>query len=82
MKERIEQKLKLVLNPDLLELRDVSDQHRGHRGWKESGESHFELKISSPDLRAVSLLRRHQLIHQILEKEIKEIHALSIVVVL
>ena len=78
MKERMYQKLVLALDPQILEIIDVSEIHRGHQGWNEKGESHFELTIYADALQSLSRVQQHQLIYQILAEEMKEIHALVI----
>ena len=71
----------LKLQPVHLELIDDSDQHAGHagsKGWEESGESHFSLKIVSEAFSGMSLVKRHQLIYLVLGETMSKIHALQI----
>ena len=77
MQNKILQKLQ-VLEPTLLEVKDVSHHHAGHSGWREGGESHFNIAISSKEFEGLSRLESHKLIHKILAEELKEIHALQI----
>lgn len=76
MQNKILQKLR-VLEPTLLEVKDVSHHHAGHSGWR-GGESHFNITISSKEFEGLSRLESHKLIHKILAEELKEIHALQI----
>ena len=41
-------KLKTALQADFIEVLDVSHEHAGHGGWREGGETHFKLTITSP----------------------------------
>jgi sulfur transfer protein SufE/stress-induced morphogen len=71
----------LKLKPIELELVDVSDQHAGHagsKGWEESGESHFNLKIIADVFYGMPLVKRHQLIYLLLGDVMEKIHALQI----
>lgn len=77
MQNKILQKLQ-VLEPTLLEVKDVSHHHAGHSGWREGGESHFNITISSKKFEGLSRLESHKLIHKILAAELKQIHALQI----
>ena len=77
MKNKILQKLQ-VLEPTLLEVKDVSHHHAGHSGWSEGGKSHFNITVSSKQLDTLSRVERHKLIHKILAEELKQIHALQI----
>ncbi|GFH45946.1 hypothetical protein CTEN210_02420 [Chaetoceros tenuissimus] len=71
----------LKLKPTELELVDISDQHAGHagaKGWEESGESHFNLKIIADVFDGMPLVKRHQLIYLVLGDVMEKIHALQI----
>jgi len=71
----------ILLKPETLELIDESDQHSGHagsKGWEESGESHFKLKIVADVFEGMSALKRHQLVYTILGDTMEKIHALSV----
>ena len=76
-KQLIEERLK-QLNPLQLTLLDESHQHVGHPGAA-TGASHFHLTIMSAAFLGLSLVKRHQLIYQLLEDLIPhEVHALKI----
>ena len=47
MTDKIKRKIESAFSPDLLEIRNDSDKHRGHAGDNGSGESHFHLTIVS-----------------------------------
>ena len=47
MAEIIKSKLEAALAPQVLDIDDQSERHRGHAGYREGGESHFHLTIVS-----------------------------------
>lgn len=70
----IKEKITKDLNPEHLEIIDESHKHLGNRK-----ESHFKLIIVSEFFKDVSLVKRHQMLYQLLDLEIKQkIHALSL----
>ena len=69
----------MMENSDLskIDIIDESYKHQNHK--KDTSGGHFRLLIVSDDFKEISLVTRHQLIYQALDKMIKtEIHALSI----
>ena len=65
--------------PTLLEIRDDSEKHRGHAGYQEGGESHWQIVISSAVFDGMNRLARHRAIHAAVGKDIIGlIHALAI----
>ena len=65
--------------PTLLEILDDSEKHRGHAGYQEGGESHWQIVISSAVFDGMNRLARHRAIHAALGKDIiGRIHALAI----
>jgi BolA protein len=77
-KARIEQKLS-VLHPVRLEVIDDSEKHRGHGGYREGGETHFTVRIVSPEFAGLSRVARHRLVNQLLAAELAErVHALAL----
>lgn len=73
MRERLQQ-----LSPTVLEVIDESEQHRGHAGWRDGGQSHFRVRIAAPELTELSRIERHRLIHRTLGDIVPRIHALAI----
>jgi len=47
MADAIARKLQDALSPREIEVRDVSHQHAGHAGWREGGETHFEVVMKA-----------------------------------
>lgn len=65
--------------PTLLEIHDDSEKHRGHAGYQDGGESHWQIVISSAAFDGMNRLARHRAIHAALGKDIiGRIHALAI----
>ncbi len=73
MRERLQ-----VLNPSLLEIIDESQQHHGHSGWREGGQTHFRIRIAAPELVSLSRVAQHRLIHKSLGDIVPRIHALAL----
>ena len=73
MRERL-----LALTPTTLEVIDESEQHHGHSGWREGGQTHFRLRTAAPALTELSRIERHRLIHRSLGDIVPRIHALAI----
>lgn len=74
----IENRLREILVPQKIEVRDDSHQHTGHEGAK-SGGGHFTVTIVSHRFQGKNLVQRHQMIYQALNEMMKkEVHALSI----
>jgi BolA protein len=77
--DRIREKLTLALTPTDLDIRDVSGQHHGHAGWREGGETHFEVDIASPKFEGLSRVAAHRLVNEALADELTSgLHALQI----
>ncbi len=78
-KTRIERKLTAAFKPEQLTVLDESENHAGHAGYREGGETHFRVKILSGAFAGRSRLERHRLVHAALAEELNErIHALAI----
>ncbi len=73
-------KIKNLISKNLsiskIEIIDDSHKHRNHK--KDTSGGHFRLLIVSNNFKDMPLIKRHQLIYNILDEMIKtEIHALS-----
>jgi BolA family transcriptional regulator, general stress-responsive regulator len=72
-------KLNQTFTPNLLEVIDESEKHRGHAGWREGGGTHFKINIASAQLAALSRLEQHRAINSCLKGEFDAgVHAISI----
>ncbi|MCX8230346.1 MAG: BolA family transcriptional regulator [Alphaproteobacteria bacterium] len=68
-----------VLQPVALELVDQSEAHRGHAGWRDGGETHFDLTVVSAAFAGKSRVQRQRLVLGALKEEFEAgLHALSI----
>lgn len=77
--ERIRAKLEAGLSPTSLEIFDESEQHRGHGGFREGGETHFRIVIVSPAFAGLSRIDRERRVHALLAEELAgRVHALTL----
>lgn len=77
--EEIRQRLEATFAPHVLEVVDDSESHRGHAGFQEGGESHFNVRIRAAAFQGQSRIARHRAIHAALGRDLMaQIHALSI----
>ena len=76
--ETIRQRL-AQLEPLSLDLVDESENHRGHAGYREGGNTHWRLSIVSPRFAGQSTVARHRMVYQALGELMQHpIHALAI----
>ena len=79
--EKIRISLQEAFSPRVLEVVDDSESHRGHAGFQEGGESHFNVVIESEKFRDLSRIDRHRAVHDALGKDlVSEIHALALTI--
>jgi len=58
---------------------DDSEAHRGHGGWQEGGETHFNVRLQSPSFERMSRIARHRAVHKALGPDlVARIHALAL----
>ena len=58
---------------------DDSESHRGHAGYQDGGESHWQVKIRSTAFEGQSRIARHRAVHAALGKDlVGRIHALAL----
>jgi BolA protein len=75
----ITDKLTAAFAPLSLAVIDESENHRGHGGWREGGETHFRVRLVSAAFAGKSRLDRHRMVNQVLDAELKSrVHALAI----
>ncbi|WP_298857485.1 BolA family protein [uncultured Sulfitobacter sp.] len=79
VKDEIEAVLKAAFTTTRLVVSDVSEAHRGHAGYQEGGQSHFDVAITAPEFAGLSRVAKHRAVHSALGAElIGRIHALSL----
>jgi len=77
--DEISARLSDAFGPSTLEVVDESEQHIGHAGYQEGGESHFRVRIAAPAFAEMSRIARHRAVHAALGKElVGRIHALAL----
>lgn len=77
--DEIKSRLQAAFAPNLLVVRDDSEKHRGHAGWREGGETHFHVTIAAAAFKDMNRLARHRAVHAALGAGLTgRIHALSL----
>ncbi len=75
----IRARLDAAFAPADLAVVDDSESHRGHAGFQEGGESHFNVTIASQAFEGLSRLQRHRAVHEALGADlVGRIHALAL----
>ena len=67
-----------ALAPTRLEVIDESENHRGHSGWREGGQTHFRIVMASPQFTGLNRVAQHRLVHRALGDIVPRIHALAL----
>ena len=81
MKQSIAEEMQVrlaALEPTRLEVIDESEQHRGHGGWREGGQTHFRIRMASPRFQGLGRVDRHRLVNRTLGDVVPRIHALAL----
>jgi len=75
----METKLTEVFSPIELEVIDESEEHRGHGGWREGGETHFRIRMTAAAFADMNRVARSRAVHKALEDELAgPVHALAL----
>ena len=61
--QEIADRLEEAFAPSELSVVDDSESHRGHGGYREGGESHFNVKIRSAHFKGLNRVARHRAVH-------------------
>jgi len=78
VRDTIVKKLTDALDPARLDVIDDSESHRGHGGWREGGETHFDVLAVSAGFEGKSRVARQRLVLDALAEELSgPVHALS-----
>jgi BolA protein len=79
VRDQIAEKLSVKFTPTHLEVIDESEKHRGHGGYREGGETHFRVRIASPQFIGMPRVAQHRAVMETLDAELKSgVHALAI----
>lgn len=74
----ITEKLKIAFEPTSFELIDDSESHRGHGGYREGGETHFRLRMTSARFAGQGRVQRQRAVNKVLADELAgPVHALE-----
>lgn len=74
---RMRDKLAAAFAPVLLEIHDDSEDHRGHGGYREGGQTHFSVKIRAAAFAGQSRVAAQRAVMAVLREELAErVHAL------
>ena len=77
--DEIQQALERAFSVREIEVRDDSEAHRGHAGYQEGGQSHFQVRLRAAEFEGLSRVARHRAVHAALGAElIGKIHALAL----
>ena len=77
--DRLRSKLQAAFSPQKLEVVDASERHRGHGGWREGGETHFDVVIVADAFQGMGRVERQRRVNAVLAEELSgPVHALSI----
>lgn len=77
--DTIRAKLTTALAPDALVIEDESSRHAGHAGARPEGETHFRVRIVSPEFEGVSRVERQRRVYAVLADELRDrVHALAL----
>ncbi len=77
--DEIREKLQAAFAPTVLDVVDDSEGHRGHDGYQEGGESHYNVRIRSAAFEGLNRVARHRAVHSALGPDlIGRIHALAL----
>jgi len=77
--EEIRSRLQQAFSPSVLDVINDSESHRGHAGYGDGGESHFNVLIRADAFGGKSRIQRHRAVHSALGADlVGRIHALSL----
>ena len=77
--DEIHARLAATFAPESLSVVDDSEKHRGHGGWREGGETHFNVTIRAAVFGPMSRVARHRAVHAALGPDLTgRIHALAL----
>ncbi|MEM6939880.1 MAG: BolA family protein [Pseudomonadota bacterium] len=77
--QEIEARLREAFAPRELAVVDDSESHRGHSGFREGGETHYNVRIRAEAFAGLNRVARHRAVHRALGADlIGRIHALAL----
>jgi BolA family transcriptional regulator, general stress-responsive regulator len=79
MADRMRTILTSAFSPEVLEIVDESESHRGHAGYQDGGESHFRITIRAAHFAPMTRIDRHRAVHAALGSDVTaRVHALAL----
>ena len=79
IEDEIRAKLQTAFAPDELDVVDDSERHRGHAGWRDGGQTHFNVRIRAAAFADMGRVARHRAVHDALTPGlVGRIHALAL----
>lgn len=73
------EKLQAAFQPQSLEVIDESEQHRGHGGWREGGETHFRVRMAARAFDGQTRVANQRAVNRVLAEELAgPVHALAL----
>lgn len=79
VKDEIHERLSAAFDPREILVVDDSESHRGHAGYQEGGQSHFNVRLRSQAFENLTRIARHRAVHKALGAElVGRIHALAL----
>ena len=81
MADRIKSKLTTEFEPEHIEIIDESEQHRGHAGYRDGGQTHFRVILRAHVFADMSRVARQRAVYACLRDELaapEGIHALAL----
>ena len=77
--KRMREKLTEAFAPEVLEIIDESEAHRGHGGYQEGGETHFKIIIKAAAFNGMSRVAQQRAVMATVKDELTErVHALAL----
>ncbi len=77
--EKIRERLEAAFQPHVLKVINESENHIGHAGYQDGGQSHFRVEIQADAFQNMSRIARHRAVHEALGKDlVAQIHALAL----
>ncbi len=81
MQHKIHRKLTEAFAPVELHVEDDSESHRGHSGYREGGNTHFNVTIRAEAFNGLSRVAAQRLVYAALKEEFDDgMHALALTV--
>ena len=76
---RIEAILTEAFRPQALDIRDESEAHRGHAGYRDGGETHYRVFMRAASLNGLGRVERQRMVYRALAPELDSgLHALAL----